>query len=51
VTVRVGLNGFGRIGRNSFRADRASGADVEIVGVNDLPTTRCWRTCSDTRSI
>jgi glyceraldehyde 3-phosphate dehydrogenase len=36
VTVRVGINGFGRIGRNFFRAVLASGADVEIVGVNDL---------------
>jgi glyceraldehyde 3-phosphate dehydrogenase len=36
VTVRVGINGFGRIGRNFFRAVRASGADIEIVGVNDL---------------
>src|SRR4026209_1831480 len=36
VTVRVGVNGFGRIGRNFFRAVRASGADIEIVGVNDL---------------
>ncbi len=36
MTVRVGINGFGRIGRNIFRAVRASGADVEIVGVNDL---------------
>jgi glyceraldehyde 3-phosphate dehydrogenase len=36
VTVRVGINGFGRIGRNFFRAALASGADVEIVGVNDL---------------
>jgi glyceraldehyde 3-phosphate dehydrogenase len=34
--VRVGINGFGRIGRNFFRAVRASGADIEIVGVNDL---------------
>jgi len=34
--VRVGINGFGRIGRNFFRAVIASGADVEIVGVNDL---------------
>jgi glyceraldehyde 3-phosphate dehydrogenase len=32
----VGINGFGRIGRNFFRAVRASGADIEIVGVNDL---------------
>jgi len=36
VTVRVGINGFGRIGRNYFRAVLASGADFEIVGVNDL---------------
>ena len=36
MTVRVGINGFGRIGRNFFRAALASGADIEIVGVNDL---------------
>ena len=36
MTVRVGINGFGRIGRNFFRAAVASGADIEIVGVNDL---------------
>jgi glyceraldehyde 3-phosphate dehydrogenase len=36
VTVRVGINGFGRIGRNFFRAARAAGADIEIVAVNDL---------------
>jgi glyceraldehyde 3-phosphate dehydrogenase len=36
VTVRVGINGFGRIGRNFYRAAQASGADVEIVAVNDL---------------
>jgi glyceraldehyde 3-phosphate dehydrogenase len=36
VTIRVGINGFGRIGRNFFRAILASGADVQIVGVNDL---------------
>ena len=36
MTVRVGINGFGRIGRNFFRSVRASGADIEIVGVNDL---------------
>jgi glyceraldehyde 3-phosphate dehydrogenase len=34
--VRVGINGFGRIGRNFFRAALASGADFEIVGINDL---------------
>jgi glyceraldehyde 3-phosphate dehydrogenase len=36
VTVRVGINGFGRIGRNFFRAIEASGADIEVVGINDL---------------
>ncbi|AXH95137.1 type I glyceraldehyde-3-phosphate dehydrogenase [Ornithinimicrobium avium] len=36
MTVRVGINGFGRIGRNFIRAVLASGADIEIVGVNDL---------------
>lgn len=34
--VRVGINGFGRIGRNFFRAVLTSGAAVEIVGINDL---------------
>ena len=34
--VKVGINGFGRIGRNFFRAVLTSKADVEIVGVNDL---------------
>ncbi|GAB3983901.1 type I glyceraldehyde-3-phosphate dehydrogenase [Plantactinospora veratri] len=36
MTIRVGINGFGRIGRNFFRAVLASGADVEVVGANDL---------------
>ncbi|GAA1182848.1 type I glyceraldehyde-3-phosphate dehydrogenase [Ornithinimicrobium humiphilum] len=36
MTVRVGINGFGRIGRNFMRAVLASGADIEIVAVNDL---------------
>ncbi|GAC1385245.1 MAG: type I glyceraldehyde-3-phosphate dehydrogenase [Marmoricola sp.] len=36
MTVRIGINGFGRIGRNFFRAVRASGLDLEIVAVNDL---------------
>jgi glyceraldehyde 3-phosphate dehydrogenase len=36
MTVRVGVNGFGRIGRNFFRAAAAQGADVEFVAVNDL---------------
>ena len=36
MTVKVGINGFGRIGRNFYRALLASGADVEVVAVNDL---------------
>ena len=36
MTTRVGINGFGRIGRNFFRAALAGGADFEVVGVNDL---------------
>ena len=36
MTVRVGINGFGRIGRNFFRAVQASGADIDIVAANDL---------------
>jgi glyceraldehyde 3-phosphate dehydrogenase len=34
--IRVGINGFGRIGRNFFRAQHAIGADIEIVALNDL---------------
>ncbi|RFU39176.1 type I glyceraldehyde-3-phosphate dehydrogenase [Actinomadura logoneensis] len=36
MTIRVGINGFGRIGRNFFRAVKAAGADIEVVAVNDL---------------
>ncbi len=36
MTVRVGINGFGRIGRNFLRAILAADADIEVVGVNDL---------------
>jgi glyceraldehyde 3-phosphate dehydrogenase (phosphorylating) len=36
MSVRVGINGFGRIGRNVFRAAQAAGADIEWVAVNDL---------------
>ncbi len=36
MTVRVGINGFGRIGRNFFRAVKVSGADIEVVAFNDL---------------
>jgi glyceraldehyde 3-phosphate dehydrogenase len=40
VTVRIGINGFGRIGRNYFRAALAKGSDIEIVAVNDLTDNR-----------
>ncbi|MFI7153387.1 type I glyceraldehyde-3-phosphate dehydrogenase [Nonomuraea sp. NPDC050022] len=36
MSIRVGVNGFGRIGRNFWRAVAASGKDIEIVAVNDL---------------
>ncbi|MGL3151364.1 type I glyceraldehyde-3-phosphate dehydrogenase [Microbacterium sp. A82] len=36
MSVKIGINGFGRIGRNYFRAALAQGADLEIVAVNDL---------------
>ena len=53
MAVKVGINGFGRIGRNVFRAAHAAGADLEFVAVNDLTdsgdrsptcssTTRAW---------
>ncbi len=40
MTVRVAINGFGRIGRNLLRAVREQGVDVEIVAVNDLTDPR-----------
>jgi glyceraldehyde 3-phosphate dehydrogenase len=40
MSVRVGINGFGRIGRNFFRSVRSRGADVEIVALNDLGDTK-----------
>ncbi len=36
MTVRVGINGFGRIGRNYLRAARSMGADLDVVAINDL---------------
>jgi glyceraldehyde 3-phosphate dehydrogenase len=39
MAVKVGINGFGRIGRNVFRAAQAAGADLEFVAVNDLVDT------------
>ncbi len=40
MATRVGINGFGRIGRNFFRAQQHLGADIEIVAVNDLGDTK-----------
>src|SRR4051795_13439815 len=39
MSVRAGINGFGRIGRNVFRAAHAKGADIDWVGVNDITDT------------
>lgn len=36
MTIRVGINGFGRIGRNFYRAIAERGADIEVVAINDL---------------
>lgn len=38
--MKVGINGFGRIGRNFFRAIEVGGADVQVVGINDLTDTK-----------
>lgn len=38
--MKVGINGFGRIGRNFFRAIQESGADISVVGINDLTDTK-----------
>ena len=39
MAIRVGINGFGRIGRNVLRAARKSGAAIDFVGINDLTDT------------
>ncbi|MBK8460323.1 MAG: type I glyceraldehyde-3-phosphate dehydrogenase [Micropruina sp.] len=44
MTVKVGINGFGRIGRNFYRAIKASGADIQVVGVNDLTDNKTLAT-------
>ena len=36
MTIRVGINGFGRIGRNFLRAAKVRGADIDFVAANDL---------------
>ncbi|MDR1033658.1 MAG: type I glyceraldehyde-3-phosphate dehydrogenase [Bifidobacteriaceae bacterium] len=40
MTVKIGINGFGRIGRNYFNAAFRSGADIEVVAVNDLTSNK-----------
>src|ERR687897_2206290 len=40
MALKAGINGFGRIGRNVFRAAHARGADIDWVGVNDITDTR-----------
>src|SRR3954463_2924670 len=40
MAVKVGINGFGRIGRNVFRAAHATGADIDWVGINDITDTQ-----------
>lgn len=40
MTVKVGINGFGRIGRNFLRAALVQGADIEVVAVNDLTNVK-----------
>ena len=40
MALRAGINGFGRIGRNVFRAAHATGADIDWVGVNDITDTK-----------
>ena len=40
MALKAGINGFGRIGRNVFRAAHARGADIDWVGVNDITDTQ-----------
>ena len=40
MALKAGINGFGRIGRNLFRAAHARGADIDWVGVNDITDTK-----------
>ena len=42
VTVRVGINGFGRIGRNFWRAAQAGGHDIEVVPGKGIPYRCCY---------
>ena len=40
--IKVGINGFGRIGRMVFRSAMANG-NMEVVGINDLTDSKTWR--------
>lgn len=51
MTVRIGINGFGRIGRSYLRAALASSADVEVVAVNDLTDARTLATLLEWDSV
>jgi glyceraldehyde 3-phosphate dehydrogenase len=44
MALKAGINGFGRIGRNVFRAAHAAGADIDWVGVNDITDTKTLAT-------
>src|SRR5436190_2264749 len=44
MALKAGINGFGRIGRNVFRAAHAQGADIDWVGVNDITDTKTLAT-------
>ena len=47
MAIKVGINGFGRIGRNIMRA-AIGNKDIDFVAVTTSPTPRRWRTCSST---
>ena len=51
MTVRIGINGFGRIGRSYLRAALANGADIEVVAVNDLTDAKTLATLLEWDSI
>ncbi|HEY8338925.1 MAG TPA: glyceraldehyde 3-phosphate dehydrogenase NAD-binding domain-containing protein, partial [Egibacteraceae bacterium] len=51
MTARIGINGFGRIGRSYLRAALANDADVEVVAVNDLTDARTLATLLEWHSV
>ena len=49
MAIKVGINGFGRIGRNIMRAAlRDANGAIDFVAVNDITSRKRWRTCSST---